>query len=1326
MKSIRLLLIVFSIAFCTTAVMAFEYVVKAEPWLHTQPNKTTTFMAVMWGHSFMMEYETDDGYTIIQSSDDGYWYYAELDTYGEYTPSTEKVGIGDAPSGTHLRRSPARMAELEAYVDGVRQDAMLLAEEWRGAWGVPGIPEDGRIAVLLIEFNEDYRKGKKEEDDPLNDDYTYFDATYLQNMITSREIYNWSAEGGGAVNETTDGYATCGSVRDYWYDMSNGGVDIEPAVFDPVPGDEEDRILLINPPIDEGVNDDPIWLDTEMWHDEHGEFENWEPGWYRRWAPLDEILDLCVERNWLPDPNLENPIYPGFDILIVIYGGIFHWANGARLSYPGYRGRVEGQQGYISFLGAVVSETQGGGSEATGNHLIQVPLVCDEILDPFAIDLHPNHDFYEDEYMAYPMGSSGENLSTCGGIVGGFDNASRSSGNFILYLDQNIPVGNTGAYWNPRDRIKKDWYGTHIELEEDLAAYEIELPYSGTEPTYYSYKYVDSYDIEDNPIYGQFWLENRRVITGENDPYLDFNSRTVGWALWDDSFERSEGFDPTPNANNLLIWHAEDEGPQLHVQFGDGKALCSNEFWSDDLTWDERDGNYWLNGNDYFPSIDHDTELEVKEFGPGTHQNRAIQAKDYSSVDLLRADSDLDYSIMQTGFCVKEITVVDDDEDEGMITCEVYTNYYGGEISEDYTLTAANLYLGQDCVITGDGDVEILPDNERPASEVDLDSDVIVADGGHLYFHGNQEEGINYTRMIVNFNGHNIIVDRSGVIWGVLESEGDVEFRGPGGVIIRGGGGHHFIGNENVHVRFTSGEALPAPGDWAGILFEDLTEMSTLEYVDIEYAVNGIKAVDCSNYLELDNVTLTDFSSTGINLVNSSPTIDNCSASDSEPEGSLQPIGLYCYNASPTVTYSNFDNNYKGAEFIGASSVIEAGYNSFSDNANCGVYFYDAIGYLYNSTGFDNGYNHILGNTSDGLWAGGVAMPYLGNGTMAQGMNSIYNNSSYEVNNQTTTEIQAEYNWWGSSTGPGSINGSVDYNPWLLTSPGGGPGLFKSQEAEELIAGVNDDDDPFHRADSLFALGRFAEALRVYENLAEDVTSERLLRAVRQMRQCYLALERGNNWRDFIEGLIDNNRLRANLRPWIASLLAEETALNRPDDAVELVDGVLDDINQEVAAYAPLLFQMGMLQHYRQDNPRAALHTFRSFIESFEEHPLCPAAERELAACLDDPDIGDGPPPPPEEEDNKRFIPDDFVLYQPYPNPFNESVTVKYGVPEASDVIITLYDATGRVVRVLTQGQHQPGIHILQVSSATLNSGVYFCRLVASGKERTVKLACVK
>jgi len=1320
MKSIRLLVVAFCLCFSSVAVIAAEYLPKIDPWLHTQPNETTTFYAIQWGHSFMMEYETDDGYTITRSASDGYWYYAELDVDGEYTPSTKKVGIDAAPAGAyHLRRSPARMAQLNDIREGIRVDQDDLAERWRDMWA----GDENKtlyVAVLLIEFDD--RDGKIGE----VNGQTFFDKSYLQSMITDENIFNWSCEDEGAVNETKDGYSTCGSVRDYWNDISGDEINLLPYEVDDVP------TLLINP-LDPQNENMPIWLEVPMC------YEEWTLGEGEEGVFLDE----AVENGWLPEPNLEEPVDPGFDILITITAGR-GWANGDEGIYPGYKGPEYGLGENAGWILAVAPECWLGYEwidEDNANwHLLPVGVLMDEVFDFLVGDLYPAGGWGENEYGYYPRGAPTRDF-WCGGIIGGFDNASKQTGDFAMVSDdkRDEPAGVSGSYWNPRDRIKMGWYGEHIELEDE-AGLHIELPYSATEPTFYSYKYVDSYDGA-TPIYGQFFLESRRVNRDEqNDEYVDFNSRSVGWWGWDDSDinPRRRGFVPTLNENNLLIWHAEDEGSQIHVQFGDGHAYCKNDNIGDleeeeeEYDWEALDGGEFLNGNDYFPSIDHDTEEEVTEFGPGTHQNRANLAVDYSSIDLMAYNSDTERRALQTGFCVKNIEVVEDEEEEGEwnIECDVYTNYYGGVIGEEYTLTAGYwvfedsegvIFLGQDCVITGDGDVVIVYQVEGMTNDVVLDSDVLVTDGGVLSFIGRDDQMDPGGVFIVWMKGYDIIVDDSGE----LETYGDVTFWGPGEVIVDGGVAN-IIGNEDAHVRFSSGEAQPAPGDWAGIHFEDLTETSTLEYVDIEYAVDGIKAVDCGNYLELDHVNITDFSSTGINLVNSSPTISNCSASDSEPSGSYYPVGLYCYNASPTVTYSNFDNNYKGAELIGVSSVIEAGYNSFSDNANCGVYFYDAMGYLYNSTGFDNGYNHIIENSSDGLWAGGVAMPYLGNGTMAQGMNSIYNNSSYEVNNQTATEIQAEYNWWGSSAGPGSIYGSVDYNPWLLISPGGGPGLYKHQEGDELIAGMDDDDDPFHRADSLFACGRFAEALRAYENLAEDVTSERLLRAVRQMRQCYLVQDRGNNWRDFIEGLIDNNRLRANLRPWIASLLAEETALNSPDDAVELIDGVLDDINQDVAAHAPLLFQMGMLQHYRQGNPRAALSTFRSFIESFEEHPLCPAAERELAACLDDPDIGDGPPPQPEEEDNKRFIPDDFVLYQPYPNPFNESVTVKYGVPEASDVIITLYDATGRVVRVLTQGQRQPGIHILQVSSATLNSGVYFCKLVASDKERTVKLICLK
>jgi len=51
--------------------------------------------------------------------------------------------------------------------------------------------------------------------------------------------------------------------------------------------------------------------------------------------------------------------------------------------------------------------------------------------------------------------------------------------------------------------------------------------------------------------------------------------------------------------------------------------------------------------------------------------------------------------------------------------------------------------------------------------------------------------------------------------------------------------------------------------------------------------------------------------------------------------------------------------------------------------------------------------------------------------------NNIYDNSLYDAENIATdgSVLMAEYNWWGSTTGPASvkISGAVDYDPWLTT-----------------------------------------------------------------------------------------------------------------------------------------------------------------------------------------------------------------------------------------------------------------------------------------------------
>lgn len=52
--------------------------------------------------------------------------------------------------------------------------------------------------------------------------------------------------------------------------------------------------------------------------------------------------------------------------------------------------------------------------------------------------------------------------------------------------------------------------------------------------------------------------------------------------------------------------------------------------------------------------------------------------------------------------------------------------------------------------------------------------------------------------------------------------------------------------------------------------------------------------------------------------------------------------------------------------------------------------------------------------------------------------NNIYNNHGDGMENQITTTVDAECNWWGNALGPndpsGTVVGDVDFAPWLLSA----------------------------------------------------------------------------------------------------------------------------------------------------------------------------------------------------------------------------------------------------------------------------------------------------
>lgn len=88
--------------------------------------------------------------------------------------------------------------------------------------------------------------------------------------------------------------------------------------------------------------------------------------------------------------------------------------------------------------------------------------------------------------------------------------------------------------------------------------------------------------------------------------------------------------------------------------------------------------------------------------------------------------------------------------------------------------------------------------------------------------------------------------------------------------------------------------------------------------------------------------------------------------------------------------------------------------------------------------------------------------------------------------------------------------------------------------------------------------------------------------------------------------------------------------------------------------------------------------------------------------------------------------PEQFKLFQNFPNPFNPTTQIEYSIPENNHISLKVYNVLGSEVANLYKGFQSAGNHSVTFSAANLAGGVYYYRLETENFSETKKLILLK
>ena len=101
------------------------------------------------------------------------------------------------------------------------------------------------------------------------------------------------------------------------------------------------------------------------------------------------------------------------------------------------------------------------------------------------------------------------------------------------------------------------------------------------------------------------------------------------------------------------------------------------------------------------------------------------------------------------------------------------------------------------------------------------------------------------------------------------------------------------------------------------------------------------------------------------------------------------------------------------------------------------------------------------------------------------------------------------------------------------------------------------------------------------------------------------------------------------------------------------------------------------------------------------------------------------------EDEEHLSLPNSFELNQNYPNPFNPTTTISYSLENDSNVLVNIYDISGKLITTLqneykTQGTHSITWNGTDNAGSKVGAGVYIYQLQAGDFTQTKKMVLMK